>query len=301
MQAQRGGSKKKDEELFTDKGGKKYRYVVPMKFSKPDESGIIVKVGRGPDPQLRHRRVRESHHEPIRAVGLQARLQPRRRPSCAEISIARRLRTRSLRPCVSRREPRSVPTTGTRDRLPLVMPPGVQYNRQRLGSVAEAFTHRASADRLSSHSTIGRGFLGNKDRGSDAGVDDPVALGAGGGDGLRAGVGEWNGGRNRCGEPRGAGLPGIPPLVLGPDSLLPPVRAQPRRALGLSRRAGCVAGRGFAPPGPGPGASSSFSTSTGMSAWCGRRAGGSGAPGGSSPRRSLSPSCRGREARPWDS
>ncbi|MFO0889311.1 MAG: hypothetical protein U0790_09250 [Isosphaeraceae bacterium] len=35
---------KKDEETFTDKGGKKYRYVVPMKFSRPDESGIIVKV-----------------------------------------------------------------------------------------------------------------------------------------------------------------------------------------------------------------------------------------------------------------
>ena len=44
LQAQRGGSKKKDEEMFTDKGGKKYRYVVPMKFSRPDESGIIVKV-----------------------------------------------------------------------------------------------------------------------------------------------------------------------------------------------------------------------------------------------------------------
>ena len=44
MQAQRGGSKKKDEEIFTDKGGKKYRYVVPMKFSRPDESGIFVKV-----------------------------------------------------------------------------------------------------------------------------------------------------------------------------------------------------------------------------------------------------------------
>ena len=37
-------SVKKDEELFTDKGGKKYRYIVPMKFSRPDESGIIVKI-----------------------------------------------------------------------------------------------------------------------------------------------------------------------------------------------------------------------------------------------------------------
>jgi len=42
-QAARGGIKK-GEELFTDKGGKKYRYMVPMKFSRPDESGIIVKI-----------------------------------------------------------------------------------------------------------------------------------------------------------------------------------------------------------------------------------------------------------------
>jgi hypothetical protein len=35
---------KKDEELFTDKGGKKYRYVVPMKYSRPEESGIFVKI-----------------------------------------------------------------------------------------------------------------------------------------------------------------------------------------------------------------------------------------------------------------
>jgi hypothetical protein len=38
------GVVKKDEELFTDKGGKKYRYLVPMKFSRPDESGIFVKI-----------------------------------------------------------------------------------------------------------------------------------------------------------------------------------------------------------------------------------------------------------------
>jgi hypothetical protein len=41
--AARGGFKK-DEELFTDKGGKKYRYIVPIKFSRPEESGIIVKI-----------------------------------------------------------------------------------------------------------------------------------------------------------------------------------------------------------------------------------------------------------------
>jgi hypothetical protein len=44
VQAQRTPARKKDEELFTDKGGKKFRYVVPMKFSRPDESGIVVKV-----------------------------------------------------------------------------------------------------------------------------------------------------------------------------------------------------------------------------------------------------------------
>ena len=35
---------KKQEEFFTDKGGKKYRFVLPMKFSRPEESGITVKV-----------------------------------------------------------------------------------------------------------------------------------------------------------------------------------------------------------------------------------------------------------------
>lgn len=44
--AARSGRRKPkgDEPLFTDKGGKKYRYVVPIKFSKPEESGIFVKV-----------------------------------------------------------------------------------------------------------------------------------------------------------------------------------------------------------------------------------------------------------------
>ena len=35
---------KKQEEFFTDKGGKKYRFVLPMKFSRPEESGITVKI-----------------------------------------------------------------------------------------------------------------------------------------------------------------------------------------------------------------------------------------------------------------
>jgi hypothetical protein len=38
------GGVKKDEELFTDKGGKKFRFVLPVKFSRPDESGIIIKI-----------------------------------------------------------------------------------------------------------------------------------------------------------------------------------------------------------------------------------------------------------------
>ncbi|WP_435010529.1 hypothetical protein P12x_001801 [Tundrisphaera lichenicola] len=35
---------KKSEEFFTDKGGKKYRYIIPVKFSRPDESGIVVEI-----------------------------------------------------------------------------------------------------------------------------------------------------------------------------------------------------------------------------------------------------------------
>jgi hypothetical protein len=38
------GVTKKNEELFTDKGGKKFRYIVPMKLSNPEESGIVVKI-----------------------------------------------------------------------------------------------------------------------------------------------------------------------------------------------------------------------------------------------------------------
>jgi hypothetical protein len=35
---------KNDEPLFTDKGGNKYRYVVPIKLSKPEESGLVVQI-----------------------------------------------------------------------------------------------------------------------------------------------------------------------------------------------------------------------------------------------------------------
>ena len=42
----RKGAGKKEEELFTDKGGKKFRFVVPKKYANPEESGIIIKVER---------------------------------------------------------------------------------------------------------------------------------------------------------------------------------------------------------------------------------------------------------------
>jgi hypothetical protein len=35
------------EEFFTDRGGKKFRFVIPQKLSNPQESGIIAKVERG--------------------------------------------------------------------------------------------------------------------------------------------------------------------------------------------------------------------------------------------------------------
>jgi hypothetical protein len=41
------GAVKKEDEFFTDKGGKKYRYTVPKKFSNPQVSGIFTKVERG--------------------------------------------------------------------------------------------------------------------------------------------------------------------------------------------------------------------------------------------------------------
>ncbi|MHC5541800.1 hypothetical protein ACYOEI_26580, partial [Singulisphaera rosea] len=33
-----------NEPLFTDKGGKKYRYLVPVKLSRPQESGVSVQI-----------------------------------------------------------------------------------------------------------------------------------------------------------------------------------------------------------------------------------------------------------------
>jgi len=41
------GARKKDVDLFTDSGGRKYHFVVPKKLSNPSESGISVKVEKG--------------------------------------------------------------------------------------------------------------------------------------------------------------------------------------------------------------------------------------------------------------
>jgi len=41
------GPSKSDEDTFTDRGGVKWRYSVPKKFTNPQESGIITKVERG--------------------------------------------------------------------------------------------------------------------------------------------------------------------------------------------------------------------------------------------------------------
>lgn len=43
-QASKGAPK--EAELFTDKGGKKYRFIIPAKLSRPLESGIRVKIDR---------------------------------------------------------------------------------------------------------------------------------------------------------------------------------------------------------------------------------------------------------------
>jgi hypothetical protein len=40
-------SVKKGLELFTDRSGKKWRYVVPKRLSNPNESGVVAKVERG--------------------------------------------------------------------------------------------------------------------------------------------------------------------------------------------------------------------------------------------------------------
>lgn len=38
---------KKEDETFTDRGGKKWRFVIPKKLSNPQESGVIAKVASG--------------------------------------------------------------------------------------------------------------------------------------------------------------------------------------------------------------------------------------------------------------
>jgi hypothetical protein len=47
-QVLRGGPAARQEaDLFTDRAGRKWRYLVPKKYSNPEESGIIAKVSRG--------------------------------------------------------------------------------------------------------------------------------------------------------------------------------------------------------------------------------------------------------------
>ena len=41
------GSGKSQEETFTDRGGKTFRYAIPKKLSSPENSGIAVQVSRG--------------------------------------------------------------------------------------------------------------------------------------------------------------------------------------------------------------------------------------------------------------
>jgi hypothetical protein len=41
------GRPKKEDDLFTDRAGRKWRYIVPKKFSDPRESGIITRVESG--------------------------------------------------------------------------------------------------------------------------------------------------------------------------------------------------------------------------------------------------------------
>jgi len=40
-------SRKSQVDVFTDAGGKKWRYVVPKKLSDPDQSGVTVRIERG--------------------------------------------------------------------------------------------------------------------------------------------------------------------------------------------------------------------------------------------------------------
>jgi hypothetical protein len=45
--AARSGRASKEVDTFTDRGGKKWRYVIPKKLTNPQESGIFAKVDRG--------------------------------------------------------------------------------------------------------------------------------------------------------------------------------------------------------------------------------------------------------------
>jgi hypothetical protein len=45
--AARNVAVKKEAETFTDRGGQRWRFVVPKKFTNPQESGIIAKVEGG--------------------------------------------------------------------------------------------------------------------------------------------------------------------------------------------------------------------------------------------------------------
>lgn len=45
--AARSTAVKKEAETFTDRGGQRWRFVVPKKFTNPQESGIIAKVEPG--------------------------------------------------------------------------------------------------------------------------------------------------------------------------------------------------------------------------------------------------------------
>jgi hypothetical protein len=44
--AARTGAPEKEDDLMTDRGGRKFRLIVPRKLGNPQESGIVVKVDR---------------------------------------------------------------------------------------------------------------------------------------------------------------------------------------------------------------------------------------------------------------
>jgi hypothetical protein len=47
VKSARKRSDKKGLDLFTDRSGKKWRYLVPKRLSNPNESGVVAKVERG--------------------------------------------------------------------------------------------------------------------------------------------------------------------------------------------------------------------------------------------------------------